>query len=177
VWLGERLLGQAPLSLPTWSGEYTLELRQPGRAPVRRTIGVEAGKTAAIGASLPAAESPPDQPAPSPAGPIKLSPTPAPLHWERGPRPRWRLAIGATSLAIGVALTVAGVGLLADGASRNCQQISGPVPGMSYAPPGCEMVTFDRQRNLGISATAFGGAFLFTGVGLLAWPGPRRLVP
>ena len=174
VWLGERLLGQTPLSLSTWSGEYTLELRQPGRAPVRRTIGVEAGKTATIGASLPAAEPPPDQTTPSPAVPILPSPTPAPRHWERGPRPRWRLVVGATSLAIGVALTVAGVVALADRESRNCYPIL--VMGMLIPPPGCETGVGDVERNLGISATTFGGAFLFTGVGLLAWPGPRRLV-
>ncbi|HRI54570.1 MAG TPA: PEGA domain-containing protein, partial [Pseudomonadota bacterium] len=45
VRVGDRLLGQTPLALAAWTGEYALELQKPGRQPVRQMVRVESGQT------------------------------------------------------------------------------------------------------------------------------------
>ena len=165
---GERRLGQTPLTLPTWVGEYTVELRQPGHVSVLQTVRVESGQTAQIAATLPLIAPPP--PPPLPPAPRPVAEPPVPLRWERGPRPRWRLEVGVASLIVGVALTVGGVVRLETTLTRPC---GSELP----VPAGCDQPTLMSEVNAGAGLTAAGGALTLVGIGILAWPGPRRQVP
>ena len=177
VWLGERLLGPTPLTLAAWAGEYPLELRQPGHPSERRVVRVAAGKTAAVAVDLPPVAPPPvaastTSAPPRVVAPRVVSPPAGPRPWERGPRPRWRLALGATSVLVGVTFGVLGTLTMDITAHSYCGSPSAPTPSTA----NCDFAALGRQNNLGIASTALGGALILTGVGLLAWPGPRRQV-
>lgn len=164
---GDRLLGRTPLSLPAWADEYTLELRHPGHEPVRHTVRVEPEKTAAVEITMPAIPPPPPPALPP------VAPPPPPLRWERGPRPRWRLVLGGSVLFLGVALSAVGGLVLGINQNNSCPP---PLPSVP-PPPGCDQDTLTTQYNVGVALLPTGGALALTGIGLLAWPGPRRLVP
>ena len=76
-------------------------------------------------------------------------------------------------MVAGVTLTAAGAVTLGLDQNLMCP-ILGTDP---YPPPECEMGFRTNQVNIGAGLTAAGGALVLTGVGLLVWPGPRRLVP
>lgn len=168
VRVGDRLLGQTPLALAAWADEYALELRQPGRQPVRRTVRVEPGQTAALTVTLPPLPPPPP---PHPALP-PLAALPPP-RWERAPRPRWRIVAGGTALFLGVTLTAAGALVFAINQGSGCP----PPDSLAPPPPGCAASTLATEYDVGVSLMPIGGALVLTGIGLLAVPGPRRLVP
>lgn len=165
VRVGDRLLGQTPLALAAWTGEYALELRQPGRQPVRQKVRVEPGQTASLTVTLPPLLPPPAPP------PVAALPTPQ--RWERAPRPRWRTAAGGTALFFGLTLTALGGLVFALNPSSSCP----PADSLAPPPPGCAASTLATQYNLGVSMMPVGGALALTGIVLLAIPGPARLVP
>ena len=170
VRVGAQALGQTPLSVGAWADEYGLELRQPGRQPVRRTVRIEPGQIATLTVTLP-----PIPPAPPPAPPPALPPVatlPAPPLRGRAPRPRWRIVAGGTTLFFGLTLTAVGGLVFAINQSNLCPPAAPP----ALPPPGCEASTLATQYNLGVSLMPVGAALALTGIGLLAAPGPRPAV-
>lgn len=168
VRVGDQLLGQTPLARAAWADEYALELRQPGRLPVRQTVRVESGQTASLTVTL--LPLPPPLPAPSAPPPVAALPTPQ--RWERTPRPRWRTVVGGTVLFFGLTLTALGGLVFAINQSSGCP----PADSLAPPPPGCAASTLATQYNVGVSLMPVGGALALTGIVLLAVPGPRRLL-
>ena len=172
VRVGDQLLGQTPLALAAWTGEYALELRQPGRQPVHQAVRVESGQTASLTVTLPLLPALLPAPLPPPPAPPPVAALPAPQRWERAPRPRWRTVVGGTALFFGLTLTALGGLVFAINQGSGCP----PADSLAPPPPGCAASTLATQYNVGVSLMPVGGALALTGIGLLAVPGPRRLV-
>lgn len=164
VLLTDRRLGQTPYVRTAFVGAYDVTLKLSGYALVRQHLEVEDGKKASARLTLTAEGSAPVPPPPPPVAVVKpppppVLPPPPPPAPERGPRPIWRIATGASLIGVGALLGAYGIsGLAVDG---NVVDVAGsPMRLYSQAPGGAFL-------GVGL-AVAVGG------VVLLAVPGPRR---
>jgi hypothetical protein len=148
-----------------FAGAYDVTLKLSGYALVRQHLEVEDGKKASARLTLTLEGSAPVPPPPPPVAVVKpppppLPPPPLPIP-ERGPRPIWRVATGASLIGVGALLGAYGVsGLAVDGSVVDVN--GSPMRLYSQAPGGAFL-------GVGL-AVAIGGAVL------LAVPGPRRPV-
>ena len=159
VLLTERKLGQTPYQRPMFVGSYPLVIKQPGYKLHSETITVTEGKKAVLKAEL-LREG--DSGRASRPPPSVLVAAPAPVSsplLERGARPVWRIALGAS--AIGVGVLIGGFG------------VSGLVEDGRCADPLCQ--TYFDTRNKGAGLLAVGGVLAIGGAVLLALPGPRPI--
>ncbi len=146
----------APLSASLWAGSYELGVSHPGYQNEQRTVVIEEGKTAELPVELQQ----------SAAAPLTV-PTQAPKPQGRGPRPRWRLALGGTLIGVGVILGAVGlVGVAKDGSCASPPDVEGG---------NCPQLLNTRPAG----AAAFGTGLLVAGTGILliALPGPKRTAP
>lgn len=163
VLLTDRRLGQTPYVRTAFVGSYDVTLKLSGYALMRQHLEVEDGKKASVRLTLTAEGSAPVPPPPPPVAVVKPPPPPVPPPPppapERGPRPIWRIATGASLIGVGALLGAYGIsGLAVDG---NVVDVEGsPMRLYSQAPGGAFL-------GVGL-AVAVGG------VVLLAVPGPRR---
>jgi hypothetical protein len=166
VLLVNRRLGQTPYVRAAFAGSYEVTLTLPGYPPTRQHIQVEENKKATVRANLvpeAKAATPPPPPPPPPVAEVKPPPpSPSPLGQppERGRRPRWRIATGASLLGVGALLGGYGIsGLAIDG---QC----------APSPDGCSK----RYDNVGPGATFLTVGLVAVGAGivLLAIPGPAQ---
>lgn len=150
VQLGERTLGKTPLVWPSFAQPLELVVQLPGFLPERRRVEVTASGTTEVQVVLTAVASPEAA---------------RPRVWQRQ-RPRWRIALGAVALGIGVGLVGFGASALAiDG---GC--VSDPV-----APSlACERRYATRTAGLGLVIP--GALLLGDGIVALALPGRLRQV-
>lgn len=146
----------APYRQVLWAGSYEVTASQSRYKNEQRTLEVADGKDQDVVIKLEKIE----QQAPPPL-------PPAVQRFENGPRPRWRLAVGGTLLAVGLGLSAAGVaGLAINGTCFSQPEVEDGV---------CRDIYMTRTPggvSLGIGLAAIG-----SGVVLIALPGPRRLVP
>ena len=162
VLLTDRRLGQTPYVRTAFVGAYDVTLKLSGYALVRQHLEVEDGKKASARLTLTLEGSAPVPPPPVAVvkPPPTLPPPPPPIP-ERGPRPIWRIATGASLIGVGALLGAYGVsGLAVDGSVVDVN--GSPMRLYSQAPGGAFL-------GVGL-AVAIGGAVL------LAVPGPRRPV-
>lgn len=167
VLLTDRRLGQTPYVRTAFVGAYDVTLKLSGYTLVRQHLQVEDGKKASARVTLTPEGAPPPPPPPPvavvkpPPPPPSPPPPPPPPIAERGPRPIWRVATGASLIGVGALLGAYGIsGLAVDG---NVVDVNGsPMRLYSLAPGGAFV-------GVGL-AVAIGGAVL------LAVPGPRRPV-
>ena len=139
VLLTDRRLGQTPYVRTAFVGAYDVTLKLSGYALVRQHLEVEDGKKASARLTLTAEGSAPVPPPPpvavvKPPPPPVLPPPPPPAP-ERGPRPIWRIATGASLIGVGALLGAYGIsGLAVDG---NVVDVAGsPMRLYSQAPGG-----------------------------------------
>lgn len=146
----------APLSASLWAGSYELGITHPGYQNEQRTVVIEEGKSAELPVELQQSE----------AAQVPLVATPPPPQG-RGPRPRWRLALGGALIGAGVILGALGaVGVAVDGSCSS--------------PPEVEGGNCAQLRNTKpIGGAAVGSGLLIAGAGivLIALPGPKRPAP
>lgn len=163
VLLTDRRLGQTPYVRTAFVGAYDVTLKLSGYALVRQHLEVEDGKKASARLTLTPEGSAPTPPPPPVAvvKPPPPPPPPAPPAPERGPRPIWRVATGASLIGVGALLGAYGIsGLAVDGSVVDVD--GSPMRLYSQAPGGAFL-------GVGL-AVAIGGAVL------IAVPGPRRPV-
>lgn len=146
----------APLSASLWAGSYELGVSHPGYQNEQRTVVIEEGKTAELPVELQQS-----------AAATLTVPTQAPKPQGRGPRPKWRLALGGTLIGVGVILGAVGlVGVAKDGSCASPPDVEGG---------NCPQLLNTRPAG----AAAFGTGLLVAGTGILliALPGPKRTAP
>jgi len=163
VLLTDRRLGQTPYVRTAFVGAYDVTLKLSGYSLVRQHLEVEDGKKASARLTLTPEGTPPPPPVavvkPAPPPPLPPAPPPPPPPPERGPRPIWRVATGASLIGVGALLGAYGIsGLAVDGSVVDVN--GSPMRLYSQAPGGAFV-------GVGL-AVAIGGAVL------LAVPGPRR---
>lgn len=142
---GERSLGTTPLRRSLFVGPAELEVSCPGLP--KETLRVEIKAAAPTVHSL----------SPRPPAPPLLPALPP----RRMPRPVWRLALGASTLAVGLGLV--GLGGSALSISGRCIE---PI-----APPVQACPRFYETAAAGGALLGLGAALSLSGTLLLAWPG------
>lgn len=143
-----RRLGRTSVQWPLFSGAHQATVQEPGYVPAQRALRIEPGGLTTLLVAL-----------------TRLTP-PAPPPPPR--RPRWRVALGAAGLSLGVGLGVYGaLALYTDG-----QCDAGPDPGR--CPPGGRV--FDL-RAPGAGFLSAGIALVAGGAALWAWPATRKERP
>jgi len=149
VQVGDRKHGTTPLTIPRFAGPVDFELRRPGYQPFKGHQEVTNGQASELSVSLVAEETAPLI--------IKLPP-------ERNPRPKWRIAVGISSLGIGLGLI--GLGGSALAVSGQCIEPA--------APPLLVCSRLYDTTPAGAALLGTGAALTVTGTLLLVWPGPRN---
>jgi hypothetical protein len=141
--------GGGPMQIKTFAGQHKLILRKPGFRSRREVVAVPEGK----GTPLP---------------PFKLVEGRDQVvivvnEARRGPRPKWRVGLGAAMLVGGlVTMGFGGRMLYLDG---RCTEA--PVS------PAQECDTVFKTTGIGAGLTAGGGVVALVGLSLLAFPGPK----
>lgn len=162
VLLTERKLGQAPYQRAAFAGSYSLVVKQSGYKLHTATIVVEEGKKATLRVELVSEQDAVKPPPPPPPPVVVAAPPPppvlpaAPAGSDRGPRPLWRVALGAS--LIGAGLLVGGFG------------VSGLVQHGRPADPDGK--TYFDTQDKGIALLSVGGILAAGGAVLLVLPGP-----
>ena len=149
VQVGDRKHGTTPLTIPRFAGPVDFELRRPGYQPFKGHQEVTNRQASELSVSLVAEETAPLI--------IKLPP-------ERNPRPKWRIAVGISSLGIGLGLI--GLGGSALAVSGQCIEPA--------APPLLACSRLYDTTPAGAALLGTGAALTVTGTLLLVWPGPRN---
>ena len=164
---GERVVGVTPYQRPAYAGEHQLVLKRDGYDPEQTAVIVTAGQTATVDVALKEFIEP--APAPLVVPPEASKPRTIAVHRQRVEklaRPRWRLALGATALVLGVGLGVLGGSALAvDGRCVDAPAMEGGA---------CREVLQTRAAGAGLLAV--GAALTVGGVVGLALPGGQRTV-
>lgn len=149
VHLGGRKLGATPIRIPRFAGPIDVELTRSGYVPKQQHSEVQAGQTAEVSAEL----------AQEVVAPLVLR-----LPPERRPRPKWRIALGISSLGIGLGLI--GFGAAALSISGSC--VEEPVP------PIENCTHLYQTKTVGAALIATGSVLSGAGILFLAIPGPRN---
>lgn len=163
VLLDGRRAGTTPYRATLFTGNRELVLRKNDYTEERRELVIRDGKTAELSVEL--------QPVPEPV-PRELLPVPVQVPvpqfvWRREPRPLYRLAAGAATIAAGALLIGFGASALAF--DEQC------VGGAPVTTTSLCLKIYDT-RTPGQGLTVAGGLLVGAGVVLLAWPGPKRKV-
>lgn len=148
VKLGDRVLGSTPLRRTLFVGPAALDIRCPGLVSEHRRVDIQAEPPTVLSLSLQAPPPPP------------LAPPP-PL---RKPRPVWRLALGASAVAVGLGLS--GLGVSALSVAGRCIE--------AVEPPVQACPRFYETTGAGGALLGVGAALTISGTLLLAWPGRRQ---
>lgn len=150
VRLGNRKLGITPLTVPLFAGDVALGLSRPGFQSQTVRKEVLAGQLAQVSVRLTAEES---------------TPIIVRLHPERGPRPKWRAAVGIAGIGVGLGLL--GLGASAISVSGQCVEPA--------EPPMAVCARLYQTTTAGAALVGIGSALTVSGALLLAWPGPRTM--
>lgn len=156
--LGELPPVSSPLSTALWAGSYELSVSHPGYESEQRTVVIEDAKTVELPVELRQSEQ---------AKASAATPGSRPVQTERGPRPRWRLALGGAFIGAGVIMSAVGLtGIAFDGRCSSTPDVDGGT---------CPQLLNTRPAG----GFAFGSGLLLTGSGILliALPGPKRTAP
>ena len=144
-----RLLGKTPLVQPSFTGPVDLSVQLAGYRSERRRVAVTEQATTEVMVALTAL----------PRGQVPV------LVWQRH-RPRWRIALGITALAVGAGLLAAGIPALA-------------IDGSCVSDPVAPMLACERRyatTAVGVGLVVPGVVLLGAGAAALLVPGPRRQV-
>ncbi len=144
-----RKIGPTPIRIPRFSGPVDLELSRPGYKPAQKQAEIQAGQTTELAVEL----------TEELVAPLVLK-----LPPERRPRPKWRIAMGISSLGIGLGLV--GLGASALAISGTCVEAA--------APPVENCARLYQTTTAGAALVGSGSVLGITGILLLAIPGPRN---
>lgn len=141
--------GGSAMQVKTFAGQHQLILRKPGFRSRREVVNVPEGK----GTPLP---------------PFKLLEGKDQVvivvnEAKRGPRPKWRVAIGGILLAGGLATLGAGAHML----YANGKCVAPPMP------PALECDQVFQTTTLGTALTVAGGLVALGSIAIIAFPGPK----
>lgn len=155
---GEKV-GVTPYKGSRFVGEHPLEVRLLGQPTYTGTLSVKAGQVAQVEAQLGRSDevAEPEPIAPPPTPP----PTPV-YRTERGPRPKWRLALGGSLIGAGAVLVGFGLSALSVDGKSTC-------PGQN-----CQLIY--ETTGVGTLLTGVGIASIAGGIVTVALPGPKRQV-
>lgn len=158
VFLAGKKVGETPYTASRFSGEYPLQVKSLGFTPFTDTLRVQPGARTTIAATLNATDADQAEPEPFVRPPKITEPV---YRIERGPRPKWRIGLGAGLCALGA--TVAGFGISALSVHGD------PIPNTR------PLRRFDTA-GVGGGLLAAGLAATVGGVIAVAWPGPKQKV-
>jgi hypothetical protein len=140
-------LGVTPYKRTVFAGKHELTVRRTGHRSKNQSLNVSEGQKSALSIKLEVGQDP-----------VQVK-----YVAENGPRPKWRIALGAALIGVGVVGLVYGIG----GLAINGQCADSPAPGAA-----CNRV-FD-SLGVGGAMTAVGIAAGAAGAVLIALPGPRN---
>ncbi len=145
VKLGDRVLGSTPLRRALFVGPAALDISCPGMVSEHRRVDIQAEPPTVLSLSLHAPPPPPSAPPPP----------------RRMPRPAWRVALGASAIAVGLGLS--GLGVSALSVAGRCIEAA--------EPPVQACPRFYETTGAGGALLGAGAALTISGTLLLAWPG------
>lgn len=140
-------LGVTPYKRTVFAGKHELTVRRTGHRSKNQSLNVSEGQKSVLSIKLEVGQDP-----------VQVK-----YVAEHGPRPKWRIALGAALIGVGVVGLVYGVGGLA---------INGQCAGTPAAGGACERVF--NSTGVGAAMTGVGIAAAAAGAVLIALPGPRN---
>lgn len=140
-------LGVTPYKRTVFAGKHELTVRRTGHRSKNQSLNVSEGQKNVLAIKLEVGQDP-----------VQVK-----YVAEHGPRPKWRIALGAALIGVGVAGLVYGIG----GLTINGQCADAPVPAGT-----CDRVF--NSTGVGAAMTGVGIAAAAAGAVLIALPGPRN---
>jgi hypothetical protein len=140
-------LGVTPYKRTVFAGKHELTVRRTGHRSKNQSLSVSEGQKSVLSIKLEVGQDP-----------VQVK-----YVAENGPRPKWRIALGAALLGVGVVGLVYGVGGLA---------INGQCADSSMNGAACDRVF--NSTGVGAAMTGVGIAAAAAGAVLIALPGPRN---